>query len=97
MNISIREEMKYLDSRLSFESHFALLAPGVEEVEALLECLLPNIGGPRNKVRTLYMGVIRSMVLYGSPIWSGNLDGKKGGRVVLRRIQRSMAIRMVRA
>ena len=50
--------MKYLritlDSRLGFKMHFAIMLSHVERVAALLERLLPNIGGPADKVRALW-------------------------------------------
>ena len=69
--IHVQEELKYLgitlDGRLTFDKHFDRLIPKVEGVAASLGRLLPNVGGPNDRVRRLYTGVINSMILYGSP------------------------------
>ena len=72
--VPVGRSIKYLglvlDDRLSFESHFAQLTPRVEKVALSLSCILPNIGGPKAKIRRLYAAVTGSMVLYGAPIWA---------------------------
>ncbi|KOX75835.1 hypothetical protein WN51_13319, partial [Melipona quadrifasciata] len=57
-----------LNGRLNFEAHFSHLAPRGESVAALLGRLLSNIDGPEEKIRNLYTRMIRSTILYGSPI-----------------------------
>ncbi|CAB3221284.1 unnamed protein product [Arctia plantaginis] len=42
------------------------------------------------------MGVVRSMVLYGAPVWSNDLAGASSCKALLRSLQRLMAIRVVR-
>lgn len=70
--IRVQDELKYLgitiDGRLTFDKLFEHLIPKVEGVAASLGRILPNVGGPSDKVRRLYNGVINSMNLYGSPI-----------------------------
>lgn len=65
----MKEELKYLgltlDGRLNFETHFNRLATRVDGVAARL---LPNIAGSDEKVCRLYTEVVRSVILYGSPI-----------------------------
>ncbi|CAK9802840.1 Retrovirus-related Pol polyprotein from type-1 retrotransposable element R1 4 (Fragment) [Anthophora quadrimaculata] len=63
---------------------------------AALGRLLPNLGGPEMMVRRLYAGVVRSMALYGSPVWANDLMASRRSRALLRRIERRMAIRCVR-
>lgn len=42
------------------------------------------------------MGVVKSIALYGAPVWYNNLRGRKGGKVLLPRAQGKLAIRMIR-
>ncbi|KAG7294989.1 hypothetical protein JYU34_022609 [Plutella xylostella] len=98
--IAIGRHMRYLglvlDSRWSFEEHFKRLAPRIQKVAGALHGLLPNLGGPREGVRRLYTGVVRSMALYGAPVWSKRLTGVRRNRALLNSVQRKMAIRVVR-
>nr|XP_033321520.1 uncharacterized protein LOC117217791 [Megalopta genalis] len=69
----MRSEMKYLGLTRSFVVHFDRYAsslPRVERAAAALGCFLPNLGGPAEVVRRLYLGVVRPMVLYGARIWA---------------------------
>ncbi|XP_046964201.1 uncharacterized protein LOC124533080 [Vanessa cardui] len=70
-NVQVSRYMKYLgivlDGRWSFEENFKLLVPWIEKAVGALHRLLPNLGGPREEIRRLYAGVVRSMVLYGHP------------------------------
>ncbi|KOC66782.1 hypothetical protein WH47_01225 [Habropoda laboriosa] len=92
--------MKYLglhlDSRWCFEEHFDQILPRAERAAAALDHLLPNLVGPSEWVRRLYKGVVRSMSMYGSPVWAGDLVASRRGLTKLRRLQRVMAIRIAR-
>ncbi|XP_053990545.1 uncharacterized protein LOC128882803 [Hylaeus volcanicus] len=85
-----------LDSRWRWEGHFDRLVPRIQAVTTLLGRLLPNLGGPEEMVRRLYLGVVRSMALYGSPVWARDLVACRRGRHQLRRVQHHMAIRIAR-
>ncbi|XP_053976457.1 uncharacterized protein LOC128875122 [Hylaeus volcanicus] len=85
-----------LDSRWRFEAHFDRLVPRVQGVATLLDCLMPNLGGPEERVRRLYVGVVRSMALYESPVWTSDLMTRWRSRMLLCRVQRHMAIRVAR-
>ena len=56
---------------------------------------LSNIGGPAVKARRLYTEVIKSMILYGAPIWANYITKEKDK--ALRRIRRRMTIRIMKA
>lgn len=86
----------HLDSRWRFEDHFDRVAPRTERAAAALGRLLPNIGGPEVRVRRLYAGVVQSIMLYGAPVWSGDLMASKKSLTLLLRVQRLLAIRIVR-
>ncbi|CAH2098002.1 unnamed protein product [Euphydryas editha] len=96
--VVIRPHMKYLgltlDGRWSFGPHFAQLAPRLENAAAALGRLLPNVGGPGSPCRRLYAGVVRSMALYGAPVWVDALTARN--KILLRRPQRIIAVRAVR-
>ncbi|CAH2092498.1 unnamed protein product [Euphydryas editha] len=83
-----------LDGRWKFRAHFQRLVPRLLKVAASLSWLLPNVGGPGVSCRRLYTGVVRSMAMYGAPVWADALD--RENIALLRRAQRVMAIRVVR-
>ncbi|XP_028026814.1 uncharacterized protein LOC114240464 [Bombyx mandarina] len=56
--------------------------------------LLPNVGGCSAGVRRLYLGVVRSMALYGAPVWSPALSARNAA--LLLRAQRVLAVRVIR-
>ena len=97
--VEVRATMKYLglilDGRWSFASHFAQLGPKLVSTAGALGRLLPNIGGPDSPCRQLYVGVLRSMALYGAPVWADSLTARN--KAQLRKAQRVIAVRAVRA
>lgn len=98
-SITVGLTMKYLgivlDGRWKFEEHFKRLAPKLVAQAGALARLLPNLGGPGGACRRLYTGVVRSMALYGAPIWADALSARN--MPLLRRPQRVMALRAARA
>lgn len=98
VRIEVKSDMKYLglvlDSRWDFREHFRRLAPRLMAAAAALARLLPNLGGPNVGCRRLYLGVVRSMALYGAPVWASALRGATVA--LLRKPQRVMAIRAIR-
>ncbi|XP_026324255.1 uncharacterized protein LOC113233354 [Hyposmocoma kahamanoa] len=97
--IIVKAQMKYLglvlDGRWNFRTHFAQLAPKMVGAAAALEWLLPNVGGPGSVCRHLYSGIIRSMALYGAPVWVEALTVRL--KPFLRRPQRVIAVRAIRS
>lgn len=75
--VPVRASMKYLglllDGRWGFGPHLTQLSPKLVNTAAALGRLLPNSGGPRSSCRRLYAGILRSMALYGAPIWADSL------------------------
>jgi hypothetical protein len=98
--IPVRSQMRYLgltiDNGWTFDPHFDLLVPKVTAAANALCGLLPNIGGAGTGVRRLYEGVIRSQVIYGAPIWAGDLMANRRSLTLLRRLHRTTAIRIAR-
>ena len=98
VHIGIEKNIKYLglilDSRWNFQEHFRRLEPKLMGAAAALGRLLPNVGGPSVACRRLYTGVVRSMALYGAPVWADTLGRQNVAH--LRRPQRAMATRVIR-
>ena len=63
---------------------------------AALSRLLPNLGGPDGRVRRMYAGIVNSVALYGAPIWAEAANTTAKISDALRRVQRRVAIRVVR-
>lgn len=99
VRIGVRGELRYLgitlDSRLTFAAHFKRLAPRLMGAANALGRLLPNVDGPDASCRRLYLGVVKSMALYGAPVWSTALTNPS--LTVLRQAQRVLANRAIRA
>lgn len=98
VQISIRPTLKYLglvlDSRWSFAPHLQQLTPKLVKTAGALSSLLPNLGGPNAVCRRLYTGIVRSMALYGAPIWGNSLTARKAA--LLNKPQRAIAVRVIR-
>ena len=84
-----------MDSRWQFDAHFAQLSPRLLKVADSLSWLLPNLGGPRARCRRLYAGILKSMALYGAPIWADSVTRRKNASL-LQRPQRAIAQRVAR-
>ncbi|XP_033365529.1 uncharacterized protein LOC117242734 [Bombus vosnesenskii] len=98
--IGVGTSMKYLgltlDSHWTFSDHFEHLAPPAEATANALGRLLPRPGGLDVGVRRLYADVVRSKLLYGAPIWAEDLMTIRRKLLVIRRLHRAVAIRVVR-
>ncbi|CAB3220326.1 unnamed protein product [Arctia plantaginis] len=98
IRIGIEPSIRYLglvlDGRWDFGYHFRGLVPKLVGAARALARLLPNMKGPDDSCRRLYSGVVRSMALYGCPVWAGAL--KASNVAILRRPQRMLAIRIIR-
>ncbi|XP_033305886.1 uncharacterized protein LOC117208707 [Bombus bifarius] len=98
--VQVGSQMKYLaiviDSQWTFEPHFDCLIPKVPVAVNALCGLLPNIGGAGDAVRRLYEVVILSRVTYGAPVWADDLMASRRSILLLRRLHRVTAIRIIR-
>ena len=101
VRVEVKSQIKYLglilDSKWGFRPHFEQLAVRLSAAAASLSRLMPNLGGPSEWVRRLYVNVLRSMALYGAPVWCGALVASAMLTRLLHREQRKMAIRVARA
>ncbi|RVE41577.1 hypothetical protein evm_013770 [Chilo suppressalis] len=99
VKVPLKRHMKYLglviDGRWGFDEHFRRLEPRLLSAADALARLLPNVGGPSARVRRLYAGIVRSMALYGAPVWADALSSR--AIASLHRAQRALALRAIRA
>jgi hypothetical protein len=98
--VPVRCQMRYLgltiDSGWTFGLQVDLLVPRVTAAANALCGLLPNIRWVGVGVRRLYEGVVRSCVIYAAPVWAEDLMANRRGRLLLRRLHRTTAIRIAR-
>ncbi|KAJ0169535.1 hypothetical protein K1T71_014720 [Dendrolimus kikuchii] len=85
IRIGIGETMKYLG---------LVLDGRLKGAAGALSRLLPNIGGPNATCRKLFEGIVRSMALYGAPVWADRLTARNAA--LLRQAQRVLAVRAIR-
>ncbi|CAL1673000.1 unnamed protein product [Lasius platythorax] len=99
--IKLANSMKYLgiyiDNRWIFRDHFAYVEAKVSKVTLALCRLVPKLKGPMEGKRQLYSKVIQSVLSYGASIWCDVFDASKEAQRSLRRVQRTLAIRVIAA
>lgn len=101
-SIMVNESMKYLgimiDRNWSFWKHFNYIEDKLNKVTRALNRLMPNLHGPGERKRQLYAKVMTSVVMYAAPVW-GDALASSPERILrpLRRLQRTVAIRVVAA
>ncbi|RLU15090.1 hypothetical protein DMN91_012977 [Ooceraea biroi] len=98
--VPVGPSIKYLgltlDGRWSFEDHFVELAPRLERLAAATSRLMLNLGGPSEKARHLYARAIRSVALYGAPVWADDLAVTSRAAQAVRHFERRVAARVAR-
>lgn len=57
---------------------------------------MPNLRGPDETKRRLYAHVIHSVLLYAAPVWAEKFAESKTQQIPIKRIQRGVAIRVIR-
>lgn len=84
--IETKPFLKYLgviiDCRLSFIDHLKYVSEKSSRNIMALSRIMPNTGGPKYLQRKLLTGVVRSVILYASPIWAGALRLRSYGRII---------------
>lgn len=58
-----------------------------------MERLMPNLGGSGGGARRLYLEVVQSIAMYGAPVWYPELMAKCRNLILLKGVQRCVAIR----
>lgn len=98
--ITIGRCIKYLgvlfDWHVTFKPHLDMIADKAEGVMRALGRLMPNMRGPGEHKRRLYMTTILSVVLYASPVWAESFGLRAAYRRRLAALQRLLALRVVR-
>jgi hypothetical protein len=85
-----------LDSHWAFQAHHERQAPSVEATANALGRLLRRKGGSGVEVRLQYAGVVRAKLLYRAPIWARELIDKRRSLQLVRRLHRTVVIRIGR-
>jgi len=97
--VEIKQQMKYLgmviDRRLLFKEHICEASKKAEKTANQLGRLMPNIGGPKQLRRKLYVAVKQSVLLYGAPSWAGTLEYVAGNVEQINRVQRKALLRSI--
>lgn len=83
----------YLNGSWRFREHISRVAEKASRVMAALSRLTPNLRGPKERTRRLYLAVVTSVMMYGAPVWGPVVEGRVLSR--LRRVHRSMVIRVI--
>lgn len=93
--------IKYLGVRLDANRHFTghvEEAVGRAESAALAVArLMPNIGGPSLSKRKMLMSMATSRLLYATPVWGGDPSMPAKMKIAMERLNRLVALRLVRA
>lgn len=96
--IESADAIKYLgvilDDRLSFVRHVGYAQKRASKAQAAIARMMPNVGGPKSETRLLISSVVRSILLYASPVWAGTLHAK-GTRQSLNTAYRQVALRVI--
>jgi len=97
--LELKQQMKYLgmvvDRKLLFKEHTSEAAARAERTANVLARLMPNIGGPKQLRRKLYVAVTQSVLLYGSPSWAHTLEFVPGNVAHINRVQRKALLRSI--
>lgn len=97
--VEIQEKMKYLgiflDEHWKFEHHISYMEEKTLRIMRSLGRLMPNLHGPSEKRRKLYANTIKSVMMYGAPIWSDEFCTSRKLKQKIRRVERTLAIRVV--
>lgn len=99
--IPIQKTIKYLgvmlDSTWNFKNHFLYIENKASRVIRSLWRIMSNIRGPGETKRRLYTHVIHSVLLYAAPVWSEKLAASKTQQIPFKRLQKSIALRVIRS
>ena len=93
---SIRHLGVMIDARLSFKDQVEHISTKASAIGGALSRLMPNIGGPKPRRRTLLATIGTSILTYGIAIWSSALQIQKCQRRIYP-VGRQMALRIASA
>lgn len=97
--IQARDSMKYLgvtlDYKLSFRPHFKSMEEKGNNMMRALMRVLPNLRGPGEAKRQLYVNIVHAAMLYAAPVWSRNFNMYKVNQGPILKIQKLLALRTI--
>lgn len=82
-----------LDDRMTFGEHIRQVVEKAQVKMSALTRILPNIGGPSSPKRVSLCLVVRSIVLYGAPVWYQAASVQKYRKMLLS-VQRKALLRI---
>lgn len=98
--VTVGEHLKYLgltlDSRWLYQEHFRRLGERLKGEVSRFGRLMPNLDGPGDHCRRLYLSVVRSIAMYGAPAWHQKIKGCKSILRILHGCQKTLNIRATR-
>lgn len=98
--VNFQPSIEYLgimvDVSWTFSSHFKYVMDKTERVVLALNRLMPNLRGPDERRRRLYMNVVMLVILYGAPVW-GDVISRSRMLPALYRLQHTTAQRVISA
>lgn len=86
----------HLDRNMRLGFHIRKRAEKAGKAMTTIRSLMPNLGGPSEHSRRILVSIVHSMILYGASIWMHAMERENHRRVLIS-VQRSAAIRVVRA
>jgi hypothetical protein len=86
-----------LDGLWEFRPHFEALVRRVGRIANKISRLLPNVGGPGIKARSLYTNTVLSVALYGAPVWADKMCEDQSIKTIMHRSMQIMYIHIVRS
>jgi len=99
IEVKAQEKMKYLgiilDEYWRFDYHISYIEEKTSNIMRSLGRLMPNLHGPNEKRRRLYANTIKSVLMYGAPIWSDEFEASRKLKQKIRHVERTLAIRVV--
>jgi hypothetical protein len=95
--IQLKSEMKYLgivvERSLLFKVHIEEAARKAEKMANALGRLMPNLGGPKESRRKLFVSITMSILLYGAPSWAETMSLVPKNKTIVNRVQRKALLR----
>ncbi|EFN70484.1 hypothetical protein EAG_06200, partial [Camponotus floridanus] len=85
------------DERLNFTEHFTQVSAKAGRVTGALCRIMPNLRGPGEAKRRLYVNVVLSVILYAAPVWSEALRTSTKSQRTLNRVLHCVAARVIAA
>lgn len=99
--IQTQNTMKYLgvilDSKLNFRQHFKFMAEKATKTMRVLMRIMPNLRGPGEAKRRLYVTIVHSAILYAAPVWSERFCRNNVNQKPILNIQKVLALRTISA